>query len=68
MGDISYAHFRGLCLPWVCSMLLSDAGIKASFRVQHNLKLLERQEPRKEYAYVIFSQGRAIQYPVFLPT
>lgn len=38
-------------------MLLSDAVIKASFRVQHNLKLLESQEPRKEDGSIMSSQG-----------
>lgn len=66
LGDLSYSHFRGFCLPWVCPMLLSDAGIKASCRVQHNLKLLERQEPRKEYGNIFLSQGRATQHTVFL--
>lgn len=40
-------------------MLPSDMGIKTDFRVQHNLKLLETQEPRKEHEeYRMFSKGR----------
>lgn len=49
LGDTSYLLFRVLCLPWVFCILLSDMGIKAAFHVQHNLKLLETQEPRREY-------------------
>lgn len=40
-------------------MLPSDMGIKTDFRVQHNLKLRETQEPRREYEeYRMFSKGR----------
>lgn len=41
----------------MCCVLPSDMGIKTDFRV--NLKLLETQEPRKEYEeYRMFSKGR----------
>lgn len=43
----------------MCCVLPSDMGIKTDFRVQRNLKLLETQEPRKEYEeYRMFSKGR----------
>lgn len=43
----------------MCCVLPSDMGIKTDFRVQRNLKLLETQEPRKEYEECrMFSKGR----------
>lgn len=43
----------------MCSVLPLDMGMKTDFRVQHNLKLLETQGPRKEYEqYRMFSKGR----------
>lgn len=59
LGDPGYWLPKGLCLPWVPRVLPSDMAIKTDFRVQHNLKLRETQEPRREYEeYRMFSKGR----------